>query len=94
MAFEIDNISHLKNLFKRKKNKLKINTDNEELRFLLSNNENNKILSNIADKEKYCPIMTCKLVDFWRITPSYHLAFNDWTLVVEPTVKLFKNLID
>ena len=93
IAFEINSISHIKNLFLRKKSRLNIHTDNENLRFFIENNRNYKLLSKIADKENFSPIITCEFDDNWNLISKYHLEFDDWTQVVEPTIELIKNLI-
>jgi hypothetical protein len=94
IQFEINNISHIQNLFLRKKSRLKIIADNPNIKYFLTENENLESLSKIADKEKFSPIITCELDKKWQIITKYHLEFDNWTEVVEPIIGLYKNLID
>jgi len=94
IAFEISTISHFKNLFLRKDSRLKLTTNNSNLKYFLSNNDSMKVLSRIADKENFSPLITCELNDSWNIISKYHLEFDNWIDVIEPTIKLYKSLID
>lgn len=94
IAFEISSISHFKNLFLRKDSRLKIITDNSNLKYFLSKNNSIKVLSKIANKENFSPLITCELNNSWNIISKYHLEFDNWIAVIEPTIELFKNLID
>ncbi|WP_298321387.1 hypothetical protein [uncultured Aquimarina sp.] len=94
IEFELNTISHLKNLFLRKKSRFKINTHNRNLKDFLSKNSSLKLLSKIADKEDFSPIITCQNDCSWEITTKYHLEFDNWTQVLEPIIELYKELID
>ncbi|MFL1896020.1 hypothetical protein ACJRPK_09980 [Aquimarina sp. 2-A2] len=94
IKFELSTISHLKNLFFRKKSRFKIMSDNDNIQYFLNKNSSLKLLSEIADKENFSPSIICEIDGGWVITTKYHLEFDDWTQVVEPIVELYKNLID
>ncbi|WP_299894312.1 hypothetical protein [uncultured Aquimarina sp.] len=94
IPFEIDTISHLKNLFLRRKSRFVLKSENQNvLHFLKTNNALN-LLSEIADKEDFRPLVVCSLDGYWSIVCKYHLEFDDWTQVIEPIIALYKNLID
>jgi hypothetical protein len=92
--FEINTISHLKNVFLRRKSRFNIKSDNTNLADFLKNNTALKLLSEVADKENFSPIMTYELDGSRAISSKYHLKFKNWTQVVEPIIELHKNLID
>lgn len=94
IAFEINNISHLQNLFLRKKSRLKITSKNKNIIHFLKHNSNLQELSKIAEKDNFSPIITCEFDKSWRIDAAYHLAFDNWTEPIEPIITLYKNLID
>jgi len=94
IAFEISSISHITNLFRRRKSRFKIKTENENIKYFLEQSSSLNQLSKIAEKENFSPLITCELNDFWSIESNYHLEFDNWTQVVEPTIKLYKALID
>ena len=94
IAFEIENISHIKNLFLRKESRLKIKSENKKIEYFLNQNKAFKKLSSIAAKENFSPYISCKLDTSWNIIATYHLAFNNPIQVIEPMIKLYKNLID
>ena len=92
--FKLDTISHFKNLFLRRKSRFKITSDNKNIKtFLLANKSLDK-LNVIAKKEAFDPIIVCESNESKSITTKYHLEFDDWTVVVEPIIELYKNLID
>jgi hypothetical protein len=94
IEFEINNISHIQNLFLRKKSRLKIKSDHSNINYFLTKNDSLKILSQIAKKENFSPIITCKFDRVWKIEAKYHLEFDNWIEPVEPIIELFKNLIN
>lgn len=94
IKFEINNFSHLQNLFLRKKSRLKIKSDNTNIKYFLTKNNSLKDLSQIAKKENFSPIITCKFDSVWKIEAKYHLEFDNWIEPIEPIIELFKNLID
>ncbi len=93
IPFEITNISHLKNLFLRKKNRLKIQSVNKNIAYFLEKSKDLKDLNVLALKDNYSPWIVSD-VELRTIVCKYHLEFNDWTDVVEPTIALYKSLID
>ena len=93
IVFKINTISHFKNLFLRKKSKFTIETDNDNLDFFLNKNASLKLLSKIADKDNFTPVITCEKNDYWSVESTYHLEFDNWTDVINPTIQLFKDLI-
>lgn len=94
IGFEVNTISHLKNVFLRKKSRFKIHTDNRNLMSFLSKNNAFKLLGDIANKENFSPIIKCELDNSWIISSKYHLEFTNWVQVVVPIIALYKNLID
>lgn len=94
IEFEINNTSHIQNLFLRKKSRLKIKSQNSNIKYFLTTNGSLKILSEIANKENFSPVITCKLDGVWKIEAKYHLEFDNWMEPIEPIIVLFKNLID
>ena len=94
IEFEINNISHLQNLLLRKKGRLKIKSDNSNIKYFLTKSDSLNILSQIAKKENFSPIITCAFDENWRIVTEYHLEFDNWIEPIEPTIELYKNLID
>lgn len=94
VELEITNISHIQNLFLRKKKRLKIKSDNSNINYFLTKNDSINILNQIAKKENFSPIITCKFDRIWKIEAKYHLEFNDWIEPIEPIIELYKNLID
>ncbi len=93
IAFEITTISHIANLFLRKKSRLKVKAENENISYFLTHNKAIKELSAIAKKENYSPWMVCD-TEKHTIVSKYHLEFDNWTEVIEPTINLYKGLID
>ena len=51
-------------------------------------------LSQIAKKENFSPVITCKFDGVWKIEAKYHLEFDNWIEPIEPIIELCKNLID
>ncbi|WP_290701839.1 hypothetical protein [Lacinutrix sp.] len=94
IEFELNTISHLKNLFLRKKSRFKIITDNKNLDSFLRKNNALKLLIKIANKENFSPLIRCKKDELWSISSEYHLEFDNWTQVIEPIIEFYKNLID
>ncbi len=94
IEFNIETISHLKNLILRKESRFRIKSDNKNIVYFLTKNDSLKDLSKVANKENFSPLMTCEKKDNWNITTKYHLEFDNWTDVVEPIIELYKNLID
>jgi len=94
IEFEINNISHLKNLFLRKRNRLYIKSKNLNIKHFIEKNENYELLNRIADKDKFSPLVKCELEKKWDITAIYHLEFDNWTEPIEPMIALFKDIID
>lgn len=94
IAFEINNISHFKNLFFRRRSRLKISSDNSNISYFILNNEYYKRLEQLAHRDKFDPIITCKPEDTWDIVTNYHLEFENWTEPIEPIINLYKDLID
>lgn len=94
IEFEINNYSHLQNLFLRKQSRLKIISNNSNLKYFFSKNDSLKILSQIATKENFSPIITCEFDRKWRLYTRYHLEFDNWVQPIEPMIALFKSLID
>lgn len=93
--FEITSISHLLNLFIRKKSRFKIKSENKNLNYFLENNLALKQLNKIAKKENFSPLIhTYSDNKQKKIITKYHLEFNNWTQVIEPIIELFKNLTD
>ncbi len=94
IEFEINSISHLKNLFLRKKNRLKVKTSDENFSCFINNNHSFEALNQIASKENFSPYIYSKLNNSWSIISEYHLEFSDWTQTVEPSIDFIKNIID
>ena len=94
IEFEINNTSHFQNLFLRKKSRLKIKSENSNIKYFLTKNNSLNILNQIAKKDDFSPIITCEFDETWRIVNKYHLEFDNWIEPIEPTIELFKNLID
>ncbi|MBD3863080.1 hypothetical protein [Olleya marilimosa] len=94
IEFEINNTSHIQNLFLRKKSRLKIKSDNSNINYFLTKNDCINILSQIAKKENFSPVITCKFDGVWKIEAKYHLEFDNWIEPIEPIIELCKNLID
>lgn len=94
IPFEIDSISHFKNLFLRKKSRLQLISKNKNILYFLKYNNAFKSLSKIANKEDFSPYITCSGNNSWNIVCKYHLEFDNWTQVIEPLIELYKNLID
>ncbi len=94
IEFELTSISHIINLFFRKKSRFRIKSNNENIKYFLNNNVALKTLNEIAQRESFSPYIVCDLNGNKRITTEYNLEFDDWTLVVEPIIELYKNLID
>lgn len=93
IAFEITSISHLSNLFLRKKSRFNVKSDNENIIYFLKQNKAIKKLSAIAQAHNFSPWMTCD-TEAKSIVSKYHLEFDDWTQVIAPTIALYKNVID
>ena len=93
IPFEITSIPHLTNLFLRKKSRFKIKAENENMSYFLKQNKALKELSILAHKDNYSPWMVCDTKEQTIVT-KYHLEFDDWTAVIEPTIIFYKNLID
>jgi hypothetical protein len=93
VAFEITSISHLSNLFLRKKSRFKIKAENENITYFLKQNKALTALSILAHKDNYSPRIVCNK-EARSIVTKYHLEFDNWTHVVEPTIALYKSLID
>lgn len=93
IAFEITTISHIANLFLRKKSRFKVASKNENISYFLCKNKALEVLSSIAKKENYSPWIVCD-TEKQTIISKYHLEFDDWTNVIEPTIALYKGLID
>ena len=93
IPFEITTISHLANLFRRKKSRFQIKSENENISYFLNQNQTIKKLSAIAHKHNYSPWFFCDTNEKKLVT-KYHLEFDDWTQVIEPTIQLYKDLID
>lgn len=94
IEFEINNTSHIQNLFLRKKSRLKIKSDNTNINYFLTKNDSLHILNQIAKKENFSPIITCKFDEVWKIEAKYHLEFDNWIEPIDPIIELYKNLID
>lgn len=83
----------MSNLFLRKKSRFKIKSKNNNISFFLDQNAALQSLSNIAKKHNYSPWIIYD-TDTPKIVTKYHLEFDDWTQVIEPTIALYKDLID
>lgn len=94
ISFTVDNISHLQNLFLRRKSRLKIKTENKNLKLFLSKNKNFQTLIEIANKDNFCPYIFCKQASYWSIVTEYHLELDNWLEVLDPLINLYKDLID
>ncbi|MGB2684306.1 MAG: hypothetical protein WBC43_04745, partial [Olleya sp.] len=90
----VNTTSHLKNLFLHKKSRLNVTTEHSNLKYFLSKNNALNILSEIANKEKFDPNITCQYDNVWIIETNYHLEFDNWTDPIEPIIELYKNLIN
>jgi hypothetical protein len=91
--FEIDSISHFKNLFVRRKQRLRVTSKNENVVYFLEQNESLKQLREIGKEEKFSPRIICSSKDR-TIETQYHLEFDDWHQVIEPLIQLHKDVID
>ena len=60
IEFEINNITHFTNLFLRKKSRLKIKADNQNIKYFITKNLNYQLLEKIANRDKFSPVITCK----------------------------------
>ena len=94
IEFEINNITHFENLFRRKKSRLRIKSDNLDISNFLKNNEEFIELERIAARDKFSPVIVCENKGNWKIMSKYHLEFDNWIEPVEPTIALFKSLIN
>ncbi|PIB33094.1 hypothetical protein BFP78_02200 [Gaetbulibacter sp. 5U11] len=94
IPFTVNTTSHLKNLFLQKKSRLNVTTEHLNLKDFLSKNNALNILSEIANKEKFDPNITCQYDNVWSIETNYHLEFDNWTDPIEPIIELYKNLIN
>jgi len=93
--FEITSISHIANLFLRKKSRFKINCSNKNLGHFLKTNDSLKELSIIAQKEDFSPYIRCEERDGkYSIITNYHLEFGNWTQVLEPLIAFYKDIVD
>ncbi len=93
IEFEINNITHFQNLFLRRKSRLKIKSDNHNIEHFLTQNKSFKTLEEIADRDKFSPIITCERENKWKIITKFHLEFDVWTEPIEPILTLYKDLI-
>jgi hypothetical protein len=93
IEFEINNISHFTNLFLRKKSRLKIKADNQNIEYFLTKNLNFKRLVEIAERDKFSPVINCEKNSEWKIVAEYHLEFDNWIEPIEPIVAMYKDLI-
>jgi len=94
IPFEINSISLFKYFLFRKKSRLRAISDNDNIIHFLNNNDYYGQLGQIAINHNFYPSIICKKEDSWDITSTYHLEFDNWTQVLEPTIQLFKDLID
>jgi len=94
IEFKINNISHFHNLFVRRKSRLRVIADNQNIKHFLLQNENFKSLQKIADLKKFSPFIFCRLDNEWIINCEYHLEFDDWTEPVELIIALYKDCIN
>jgi hypothetical protein len=94
IEFSVQPISHLKNLFLRKNNRLTVNTENQNLQFFIENNSSFKKLNGIACEHNFSPAIDCDADPVSQIVTKYHLEFDDWTDPVEVLIQLYKDLID
>ncbi|MDY8135705.1 hypothetical protein [Aquimarina sp. 2201CG5-10] len=94
IQFELSSISHLTNFFLRKKSRLKITSENENIKHFFKNNSALNKLKEIAKKEDFSPLIYCDPSEERKIIAKYHLEFSDWTEVIEPIIELYKNLAD
>lgn len=93
--FEISTVSHLSNLFIRKKSRLKIKTKNKNINYFFKHNNAFNKLDKIVKKENFSPsISTPYTNNKQEIVTKYHLEFDNWTQVIEPIIELYKNLAD
>ena len=94
VAFEIDTISHFKNLFFRKKSRFKVSSENENFKYFLKNKALDP-LNTIAKKLDFSPYIYSEKVDgIHKIVMEYHLQFPDWPNALEPIIEFYKNCID
>lgn len=91
--FELSAISHFKNLFLRRKQRLKVSSQNKNLLYFLEQNAALQALRSFGKKESFSPHMVCSS-QAYTIETKYHLEFDDWTGVLEPLIQLHKDLID
>lgn len=95
IPFEISSISHLSNLFLRKKSRFKIKSKNKNLLYFLEQNKAFNELIKIAKKENFSPLILSHINNNQKeIVAKYHLEFDNWTQVLYPLIELFKNLAD
>ena len=93
IEFEIINITHFRNMFLRKKSRLRIKSDNQNIEYFLTQNENYKHLEKIADRDKFSPIITCEKDNGWKIVAKYHLEFDNWIEPIQSILAMYKDLI-
>ena len=91
--FQIDSISHFKNLFVWRKHRIKATSKSRNVLHFLEKNPALKELRSIGKNEKFSPQIICSSKNR-TIETKYHLEFDDWTSVLEPLIQLHKDLID
>ncbi len=94
IEFELSTRSHLQRFFSRNKSSFIVKSKDRSLEDFLSKNNSYRLLNNIADKEKFHPLISCELDENWSLMCLYPLSFDNWTKVIELIIELFKNIVD
>ncbi len=95
MDFEIETISHFKKLFLRNKNQYRIKAKHNGIKTFLANNQAIKELAEISKKTVFEPYIKGESHETtYSLVTKYHLQFDDWTQVLEPFIKFYKDFID
>ena len=95
VKFSLESRSPLSLLFSRKKDQFKIYCENQNFYNFLKNDSSLNKIGVIAQKTKFHPEINCdgKPRNI-KIVTKYHLEFEDWTQVLEPIIRFYKNVID
>lgn len=92
--FELYTITHFKNIFLRRKNRISIQTKSNDLEAFIQNNCHFQELSEIAKADRFDPQIRLEKATPSKIIALYHLELDDYRTPLKPMIGLIKDLID
>ncbi len=95
VEFELSTRSHFSTLFRKNKNRFKLNTSSEAIRAFFKQSKAFQELMDIASNTVFEPAMEGINENLkYKLTTKYSLQFSDWTQSIRPLIRFHKEFVD